>query len=119
MSRRSKAKPGKTNPNTTRPKRSEPGDTASQTPAAAAAGELSDLEAMRYELARKLMLIVSDWRRCPRGACKRRRGCAETGLDCASPRRPERELTPDQEAAVMADFQRALKRRMAEIGRPR
>ena len=121
MSRRSKARPGKTRPSKTRAnkttsKQSEAGDTASNAPAVAADDD-SDVEAIHYELARKLMLIVSDWRRCRRPECRRRRGCAETGLDCASPRRPEREMTPDQEAAMMADFQRALKRRMAQIGR--
>jgi hypothetical protein len=59
------------------------------------------------------MLIMSDWRRCPEPACKRRRGCAATGLDCHT---PERERTPEQEEAAMAHLQRALARRIAEVG---
>jgi hypothetical protein len=112
MSRRSKAEPGKTKPN-----KSEPGDTESKAPAAAVGDQPSDVEALRYELVRRLMLIVSDWNRCPKRACKRHRGCAATGLDCMSlpPEPPGSEMTPDQKAAVVADFRRALERRRAEL----
>jgi hypothetical protein len=108
MRRRAKAEPSKR-----KPKKAETCDTRSRSPAAPPAESAPDTEALRYSLARKLMLIVSDWRSCPKRACKRRRGCAAPGLDCHT---PEREVTPEQEEAAMAHFQRALKRRLAQVG---
>jgi hypothetical protein len=110
LTRHAKAKPTKSEPRKTGAGVSRP-----TSPAAPPAEPERDIEALRYSLARKLMLLVSDWRRCPKPACKRRRGCAAPGLDCHTPE-PERAITPEQEDAAMAHFQRALQKRLAQLG---
>jgi hypothetical protein len=116
MGRRARAKPTTGEPRKSEPKKAEPSTNRSKSPAAPPAEPRSDTEALRYSLARKLMLIVSDWRRCPKPACKRHRGCAAPGLDCHTPEPPGRAKTPEQEDAAMAHFQRALQRRLAQLG---
>jgi hypothetical protein len=74
------------------------------------------VDEMRFQLGRKLEIMVSDWRQCPRRVCKRLRNCAPTNPDCVSPRRPHRVLTPRQQAAAMASLHRAVRRRLAELG---
>jgi hypothetical protein len=113
MTRRTKAKPSSTKPRNSGPD-AQPKPSAASPPAESE----YDVEAIRYELARRLMLIVSDWRRCPKAACKRRRGCAAAGLDCRM-LDTGLEMTAEETAAVMADFRRALERRRAEIGTER
>ena len=86
--------------------------TADQPPAAA---PLST-EELRRSLARKLAIFVSDWRRCPRRICQRKRECVpQNNDDCLSPRRSARIVTPEREAAELAHFLRAIKRRLAEV----
>jgi hypothetical protein len=106
MARRRKVEPSKT----------KPGDTGPRAPAAPPAAPTRDVEQLRYDLARKLMLFASDWRRCPRPACRRAKRCAEQGLDCDTPLPPGRPMTEEQEAEMLAQLKRALERRQAEIG---
>jgi hypothetical protein len=61
-------------------------------------------------------MFMSDWRRCRRRVCRRRRACVPVGIMCHSPAKPTRELTPDQEASAMVQTKRALERR---LGAPR
>jgi hypothetical protein len=74
------------------------------------------LNDMRRRITRRLEIMVSDWRKCPRPACKRLRICAPTNRRCVSPRRPRRVTTPKQDALAMAQLRRALTRRLAEMG---
>jgi hypothetical protein len=72
---------------------------------------MPSMEEQRYALARKLMLFAADWRRCRTPACKRKRGCAAQGLDCAAEPRRIYEFTD----ADKAHLKRALERRLAEL----
>jgi hypothetical protein len=95
---------------------------APKTAHAAATAQTADppgdesLDDMRRRITRRLEIMVSDWRKCRRPACKRLRICAPTDRRCVSPRRPARVLTPQQEAVAMAQLHRALQRRLAELG---
>jgi hypothetical protein len=123
MARRAKAEANEAGPKKSELNKSDTNKSAtskseSKAPAPPPAEDTRTVEEIRHSIIRKLMLFVSDWRRCPRPACRRRRACAATGLDCASPRNPARPMTPDQETASRAHLKRALERRLAEFRKP-
>jgi hypothetical protein len=74
------------------------------------------VEEIRRELALKLAMIVSDWRKCRRRVCQRRRGCVPAASGCLSPREPRRVMTPAQAAAERAKLYRTLQRHLAAMG---
>jgi len=90
--------------------------TKPQAEAAAPAQRQQSDDEIRYELVRRLVVLLGNWRACPRRVCRRRRACAPRALDCPSPKRPARVLTPEQEAAEMARLHHTVKRRLAEMG---
>ncbi|HXF89719.1 MAG TPA: hypothetical protein VNK48_15310 [Xanthobacteraceae bacterium] len=53
------------------------------------------------------------WRECPSGECRRNRCCVSEKYQCRDLHRVPR--TPEEEAAILADFHRALQRRRAEL----
>jgi hypothetical protein len=88
---------------------------AANTPTAAPPPEPSlTLEQQRAVLVRKLAIFASDWRRCPRRLCRRKRGCMLPDQDCFSPPRRERPRTPEQQAAMLHVLKRALERRLGK-----
>ena len=95
----------------TRPSQAKAGAIEKQT--AASKAQLS-VEERRRALARKLAIFASDWRRCTRPQCRRARACRLPDLTCFSPK-PRREMTPEQETAMLAKVKRMLERRLAEI----
>ena len=94
---------------------SKPNKHVSHDPPAADAS----VEELRCSIARKLAMFASDWRRCPRRACRRHRGCRPRGIECFAPRPEPRPMTAEQEAEMKAALRRALNRRRAEIARER
>ena len=118
MARRAKAEANEAGSKKSKLNKSATSKSESKAPAPPPAEDTRTVEEIRHSIIRKLMLFVSDWRRCPRPACRRRRACAATGLDCASPRNPARPMTPDQETASRAHLKRALERRLAEFRKP-
>ena len=71
------------------------------------------IDELRFELARKLSIFVSDWTRCERRLCRRNRACSPPAdVYCDSPRPVTREVTPEEEAASKAWLARELKRRL-------
>jgi hypothetical protein len=91
--------------------RTDPRSAAARTPAEPP----FDVEAARRALMRKLEMFAADWRRCPRRVCRRRRACTPRDIHCFAPRPPERPMTPDQEARMMAALKRELERRLGSI----
>jgi hypothetical protein len=71
------------------------------------------IEDMRRALMRKLAIFVSDWRRCPRRLCRRKRACQPDGVYCLSPTESARSVSPEQEARAMGWLKRELERRLA------
>jgi hypothetical protein len=69
------------------------------------------IDAQRRELARRLAIFASDWRRCPQRICRRNRACTPADIVCFSPP-PARKTTPEQDAEAMAWLSRELKRRL-------
>jgi hypothetical protein len=74
-------------------------------------------EQIYWEIARKLAIFTSDWRRCPRKICRRSRACRLPDAECFSPRQSNRApLTDDQWEREKIALKRALENRLAEIG---
>jgi hypothetical protein len=76
-----------------------------------------NLDQLRFSLARKLAIFGNrkQWPACQLRACRRHRQCAAPGLECANPAPPRRVVSPEKDAAAMAHFQRALRRRLAAL----
>ncbi len=70
---------------------------------------------LRLSLVRKLAIVLDGWRACPERVCRRQRGCASPRLTCLQSE-PARPLSPDKQAAMLARFQRDLRREMARRG---
>ena len=73
-----------------------------------------DMAVFRLALARRIETLLGTPRRCRAPVCRRRKICADAAMRC------RREvvwpaMTPEEEASAMADVQRALKRRLAEL----
>jgi hypothetical protein len=93
---------------------SKPAEDASRKPVPEPA---SDVHTMRRALAEKLEAFVREdaWQRCTRPACKRARACRAIRATCEGlPEQPE--PTPEQWEKTKFNLQRALKRRLAELG---
>jgi hypothetical protein len=73
------------------------------------------LEDQRRELARKLAIFASDWRRCPRPQCRRARACRQPVLKCFGPREVRKTMPPEPERRLICGLKRALARRVAEF----
>ncbi len=69
----------------------------------------------RESLVLKLQMFVADWRNCPRGVCRRRRGCSMPPTGCAAPERPDPVVTPEQDAQIRADLYRMIGERLAAL----
>ena len=82
-----------------------------------AAAPKIDAETLRANMTRALVVYANrkQWPACSRRACRRQRRCT-ADMTCAN-QRPARDLTPEQQAAVIGHLYRALKRRMATGGK--
>jgi hypothetical protein len=78
--------------------------------------ETPGVEELRRSLARKLEAFVAEWRRCPRGACRRHRACHAPQSGCRS-LPSARPMSEEQWAREKAWFMRALERRRDELER--
>ena len=88
--------------------------TSTRMPARAVpARNLSELDALRIQLIRRLNAMLELWRACPSRLCRRRRTCVSSMLECASLPLPP--CSPAREAAAMAQLSLGLKRRAAEL----
>ena len=74
-----------------------------------------DIDEFRRALARKIMTLLGLPRRCREPACRRARRCAGADLRCQRDF-PGPPMTPDDKARALAEVQRGLQRRMAELG---
>jgi hypothetical protein len=72
--------------------------------------EAAELYARLFKLVRE---VRDCWRDCPSGECRRHRRCVSEKYECRDLHRVPR--TPEEEAAILADFHRALQRRRAEL----
>jgi hypothetical protein len=63
-----------------------------------------DIDAFRYSIARRLAMIVNNWRGCPEGLCRRHRGCMAPHIHCTNTAPPN--ATPEQLARTLALVQR-------------
>jgi hypothetical protein len=72
-----------------------------------------DVAGLRLSLTRKLALVLDQWRDCPARICHRYRRCASQAFECNDipPRKP---LTPAQDEAALAHFQRDIRHRLAQ-----
>jgi hypothetical protein len=75
-----------------------------------------NVDEFRLALARKIMTLLGMHRRCGEGACRRHRRCSGADLRCQRDN-PMPPMTPDQEAAALADVQRALQRHVEDAAR--
>jgi hypothetical protein len=84
--------------------------------AASSGGEPpEDMDVFRYALSRRIHTLLGDARRCREPACRRLRRCAGPDMRCVRDF-PAPPVTQQQRSKAMADIQRALKRRAAELG---
>ncbi len=100
--------PSGAKPAQTKAKKSKPA-----APAETSKHELSELDALRYALLRRLETVAGFWRECPSRLCRRQHACVSAGHECAKLPQPPRD--PEGEAAAIASFAAALKRRAAEL----
>jgi hypothetical protein len=82
-------------------------------PAETSKHELSELDALRYALLRRVETTLGTWKKCPSRLCRRQHACVSSGHECASLPRPPRD--PEGEAIALARFAAGLKRRAAEL----
>jgi len=66
-----------------------------------------DIDAFRYGLARRLAMIVNNWRGCPERLCRRMRGCMAPHIHCTNT--PPVEATPEETARTMALVYRTMR----------
>ena len=78
----------------------------------------NDIDEFRRALARRILTFLGMPRRCREPACRRAKRCVGPDLRCQRDN-PVQKLSPDQEAAMKAALQRALRRRLAQIGQER
>jgi hypothetical protein len=76
-----------------------------------------DIDEFRLNLARRIAMLINDWRGCPEPLCPRHRGCMAPYIACSNAR-PRPPVSDEQFARFKADFQRTLRavidRRAAE-----
>ena len=72
-------------------------------------------ELFRYALMRRVMTLARLPRRCREPVCRRTKVCMGPSIRCRLDF-PEPRVSREQEAATMAAVQRAIKRRLAELG---
>ena len=66
-----------------------------------------DIDALRYALARRLTMIVNNWRGCPEPLCRRHRGCMAPHIHCANTLPAE--ATPEATARTLALVYRTMR----------
>jgi hypothetical protein len=90
----------------TRPKTNRNGRTLPDEPPA-------DIDALRYELARRIARFVGDrrraWRTCNEPACRRHRCCQAPRIRCSNAPSPRPDPDGRRTARAMAQVQRALR----------
>jgi hypothetical protein len=80
-------------------------------------GEIpEDIDAFRYELARRIHMYLNTWHGCPESFCRRQRGCMAPNIACSNVER----LSPEEEERrwreVQADVYKALDAFIVEHG---
>lgn len=75
--------------------------------------ETPRVEELRRSIARKLEQFLADWRRCPRGACRRHRVCHAPAHGCRSLPQ-QRPMSEERWTREKAFFQRAVARELAK-----
>jgi hypothetical protein len=75
------------------------------------------LEELRRRLNRRLSDLRDGWRRCDRQLCCRRKQCCGDGPDfkCTDDGTPRRTLSREEQAKVMSDLYKEVKKRCAEF----
>ena len=76
--------------------------------------EPTDMDELRYKLARRLEMLINDWHGCPEPACKRQRRCAAPHILCSNRRTDLPQATPEQFGRFMAEMQRVLRAAMEQ-----
>ena len=80
----------------------------------------ADMDAMRYELARRISQFVGDrrraWRTCKEPACRRHRCCRAPRIQCSNAPRPRPDSDGRRAARTMAWVARALRDVQARQG---
>jgi hypothetical protein len=75
-----------------------------------------DIEAFRYDLARRICMYLNTWHGCPEPLCRRNRGCMAPDNRCANVEK----LSPEEEERgwreVQADVYKAVKAHIAAHG---
>jgi hypothetical protein len=74
---------------------------------------------LRWSILWKLAQILEHWRTCREPACRRHRRCATRSLVCLDRNRDARPMSPEKQAAALADLKRQLRQRLDELGVPR
>jgi hypothetical protein len=73
-----------------------------------------DMDAFRDGLARRIVMLINDWKGCPEKRCRRQRGCMAPHSHCTN--QPWLPPDPDAAANMLAEFRRALEARSREDG---
>ena len=75
-----------------------------------------DMDAFRNQLARRIYMLINNWRGCKEPLCRRHRGCMAPNIDCANLPRPTPEQMERDWPRVQAEFYKALKAEIARRG---
>lgn len=84
-----------------------------ETPRAPADAPPADIDALRYELARRIGRFVGDrrraWRTCKEPACRRHRRCCAPRIQCSNAPPPRPDPDGRRAARSLAQVQRVLR----------
>ena len=78
-----------------------------------------DIDAVRHDLARRIEQLISDaqqrWHSCRERSCRRARNCRAPRGGCVNPKPHLKPAKPEQAARTMAQFQRMVRERVAQM----
>ncbi len=66
-----------------------------------------DIDAVRTSLARRIAMLINDWRGCPEPLCRRMRGCMAPRIRCTNARPVKAD--PERTARTLALVKRAMR----------
>jgi hypothetical protein len=78
-----------------------------------------DIDALRLEMARRILMLFDDWQECPLRICRRNRGCMAPNAECPA----AKPLPPDPDGQLLAEgqwfFHKIINDRLTEINAER